>query len=46
MTFIYISTFLIVVVGSLIEYRWDFSKLNAMKKGLKELKEFKEEEAV
>lgn len=46
MTFVYILTFLILVVGSLIEYRWDSSKLNAMKKGLEELREFEAEETV
>lgn len=43
MTFIYVSASLIMFVGSAIEYRWDSSKLNAMKKGLEELKEFEEE---
>lgn len=43
MTFIYVSASLIALVGSAIEYRWDFSKLDAMKKGLEELKEFEKE---
>lgn len=41
--FIFVSAFLIGLVGSIIEYRWDSSKLLAMKKGVEELKEFKEE---
>lgn len=44
MTFTYVSAFLIALIGSLVEYRWDSSKLGAMKKGLEELKEFEEEE--
>lgn len=43
MTFIYVSASFIALVGSWIEYRWDYSKLDAMKKGLEELKEFEEE---
>lgn len=38
--------FLIAFLGSMIEYRCDRKKLGAMKKGLEELKEFEEEEAV
>nr|WP_129730276.1 hypothetical protein [Parabacteroides goldsteinii] len=42
-TFIYVSASFIALVGSWIEYRWDYSKLDAMKKGLEELREFEEE---
>lgn len=45
MTFIYVFAFLTALIGSLVEYRWDSSKLEAMKKGFEELKEFEEEEA-
>lgn len=45
-TFIFAFAFLITLIGSFIEYRWDFSKLDAMKKGLEELKEFEEEETI
>lgn len=43
-TFIFVSASVIAVVGSFIEYRWDSSKLEAMKKGLEELRDFEEEE--
>ncbi|WP_075555686.1 hypothetical protein [Parabacteroides timonensis] len=43
-TFVYVSAFLIAIVGSCVEYRWDSSKVEAMKKGLEELKEFEEED--
>ena len=42
--FIFVSASVIAVVGSFIEYRWDSSKLEAMKKGLEELRDFEEEE--
>lgn len=45
-TFIFISASVIALVGSFIEYRWDSSKVKAMKKGLEELQEFEEEETV
>lgn len=45
-TFIFVSASVIAVVGSFIEYRWDSSKLEAMKKGLEELRDFEEEEVV
>ncbi|WP_195372368.1 MULTISPECIES: hypothetical protein [Parabacteroides] len=45
-TFIFISASVIALVGSFIEYRWDSSKVEAMKKGLEELQEFEEEETV
>lgn len=42
-TFIFIFIFLLGSVGSVIEFRWDNSKLKAIKQGLEELKEFEKE---
>lgn len=46
MTFIYVFAFLTALIGSLVEYRMDSSKVEVMKKGLEELQEFEEEETV
>lgn len=46
MTFLYVFAFFTALIGSLVEYRWDSSKLEAMKKGFEELKEFEKEEAI
>lgn len=46
MTFIYVFAFLTALIGSLVEYRMDSSKVEAMKKGLEELQEFEEEETL
>lgn len=46
MTFIYVFAFLTALIGSLVEYRMDSSKVEVMKKGLEELQEFEEEETL